>query len=127
MTNRTENLNIPIFPFTGAMASTRKQWWLIGHPKENITGSRLPSKGQVLRKFYFHHGLEKKTKAEAAKETDRGGSPGDLGEGRSPYLHTALQQGEAAQVSGGLRGSSEAQEKSFGNDKDEGGYLSRGP
>ncbi|KAG0711830.1 hypothetical protein GWK47_019770 [Chionoecetes opilio] len=51
------------------MASTRKQWWLIGHSEENMTGSRLLSQGQVLRKFYFHHDLEKKTKAKAAKET----------------------------------------------------------
>lgn len=69
MTNRTENFNIVIFPFTGAMVSTRKQWWLIAHPEEKLTGSRLPSKGQVLRKFHFHHGLEKKTKGKAAKET----------------------------------------------------------
>ncbi|KAG0714648.1 hypothetical protein GWK47_013687 [Chionoecetes opilio] len=31
-------------------------------------GDRLPSKGQVLRKFYFHHRIEKKTKSVAAKE-----------------------------------------------------------
>ncbi|KAG0725267.1 Retrovirus-related Pol polyprotein from type-1 retrotransposable element R1 2 [Chionoecetes opilio] len=42
--------------------------WLIGYPECEITRARLPSKGQVLRKFYFHHGIEKKTKPVAAKE-----------------------------------------------------------
>ncbi|KAG0718100.1 hypothetical protein GWK47_007861 [Chionoecetes opilio] len=51
------------------MTSTRERaWWLIGHPECEITRARLPSKGQVLRKFYFHHGIEKKTKPVAAKE-----------------------------------------------------------
>ncbi|KAG0726610.1 hypothetical protein GWK47_036181 [Chionoecetes opilio] len=52
-------------------------------PEENITGSRLPSKGQVLRKFYFHHGLEKKNKGGGC-EGDRGGSPRDLEEAGLP-------------------------------------------
>ncbi|KAG0719906.1 hypothetical protein GWK47_049535 [Chionoecetes opilio] len=69
MTNRTENLNIPFFLSQVRWLLLANSGGLIGHPEENITGSRLPSKGQVLRKFYFHHGLEKKTKAEAAKET----------------------------------------------------------
>ena len=52
-----------------SMTSTRQRtWWLIGHPECEITSARLPSKGQVLRKFYFHHGIEKKTKSVAAKE-----------------------------------------------------------
>ncbi|KAG0719209.1 hypothetical protein GWK47_007340 [Chionoecetes opilio] len=51
------------------MTSTRERaWWLIGHPECEITRARLPSKGQVLRKFYFHHRIEKKTKPVAAKE-----------------------------------------------------------
>ncbi|KAG0711472.1 hypothetical protein GWK47_020550 [Chionoecetes opilio] len=51
------------------MTSTRERaWWLIGHPECEITRARLPSKGQVLRKFDFHHGIEKKTKSVAAKE-----------------------------------------------------------
>ncbi|KAG0722406.1 hypothetical protein GWK47_044512 [Chionoecetes opilio] len=36
-------------------------------PNSVHTPWRLPSKGQVLRKFYFHHGIEK-TKPVAAKE-----------------------------------------------------------
>ncbi|KAG0719031.1 hypothetical protein GWK47_051321 [Chionoecetes opilio] len=49
------------------MTSKREcAWWLIGHPECQITRARLPSKGQVLRKFYFHHGIEK-TKPVAAK------------------------------------------------------------
>ncbi|KAG0711994.1 hypothetical protein GWK47_019398 [Chionoecetes opilio] len=51
------------------MTSTRERaLWLIGHLECEITRARLPSKGQVLRKFYFHHGIEKKTKPVAAKE-----------------------------------------------------------
>jgi hypothetical protein len=40
--------------------------WLIGHPEEAITGCRLPSKGQVLRHFYYHHTILKKTKSDSA-------------------------------------------------------------
>ncbi|KAG0730552.1 hypothetical protein GWK47_028008 [Chionoecetes opilio] len=55
--------------FRCMMTSTRERaWWLIGHPECEITRARLPSKGQVLRKLYFHHGIEKKTKPVAAKE-----------------------------------------------------------
>ncbi|KAG0721537.1 hypothetical protein GWK47_046268 [Chionoecetes opilio] len=49
--------------------STRERaWWLIGPPECEITRARLLSKGQVLPKFYFHHGIEKETKPVAAKE-----------------------------------------------------------
>lgn len=52
------------------MVYGRKQWWLIGHPEKNVTGSWLPSMGKVLQKFYFHHNLKKNL--DAAKETMEG-------------------------------------------------------
>ncbi|KAG0699285.1 hypothetical protein GWK47_025831 [Chionoecetes opilio] len=54
--------------------TTRKQTevWLLGHSVPNITGSKLPSRGDVLRLFFYAHKEEKKTvqqsAAEAAKE-----------------------------------------------------------
>ena len=51
------------------MASTREKWWFLGHPEKTITGARLPSRGQVLRNYYYYHTLEGMTKPEAVKKT----------------------------------------------------------
>ncbi|KAG0730526.1 WD repeat-containing protein 46 [Chionoecetes opilio] len=54
--------------------TTRKQIevWLLGHSVPTITGAKLPSRGDVLRRFFYAHKEEKKTvqqsAAEAAKE-----------------------------------------------------------
>ncbi|KAG0710863.1 hypothetical protein GWK47_021923 [Chionoecetes opilio] len=54
--------------------TTRKQTevWLLGHSVPTITGAKLPSRGDVLRRFFYAHKEEKKTvqqsAAEAAKE-----------------------------------------------------------
>lgn len=55
-----------------AMASTRSKkeiYYLIGSVEEVITGSKLPSKKQVLQVFIYHHLQQKKTKKDAAKYT----------------------------------------------------------
>ncbi|XP_076055835.1 uncharacterized protein LOC143033967 [Oratosquilla oratoria] len=41
--------------------------WLLGHCEEELTGSRLPSNGQVLKHFFYHHLNLKCTKSESAK------------------------------------------------------------
>ncbi|KAG0710737.1 hypothetical protein GWK47_022207 [Chionoecetes opilio] len=54
--------------------TTRKQTevWLLDHSVPTITGAKLPSRGDVLRQFFYAHKEEKKTvqqsAAEAAKE-----------------------------------------------------------
>ncbi|KAG0723159.1 hypothetical protein GWK47_043175 [Chionoecetes opilio] len=54
--------------------TTRKQTevWLLGHSVPTITGAKLPSRGDILRRFFYAHKEEKKTvqqnAAEAAKE-----------------------------------------------------------
>ncbi|KAG0713118.1 hypothetical protein GWK47_016870 [Chionoecetes opilio] len=54
--------------------TTRKQTevWLLGHSVPTITGAKLPSRGDVLRLFFYAHKEERKTvqqsAAEAAKE-----------------------------------------------------------
>ncbi|KAG0694931.1 hypothetical protein GWK47_027091 [Chionoecetes opilio] len=54
--------------------TTKKQTevWLLGHSVPTITGAKLPSRGDVLRRFFYAHKEEKKTvqqsAAEAAKE-----------------------------------------------------------
>ncbi|KAG0711038.1 hypothetical protein GWK47_021527 [Chionoecetes opilio] len=54
--------------------TTRKQTevGLLGHSVPTITGAKLPSRGDVLRQFFYAHKEEKKTvqqsAAEAAKE-----------------------------------------------------------
>ena len=40
--------------------------WLIGYPDETISGCRLPSKGQVLKHFFYHHTILNKTKSNSA-------------------------------------------------------------
>ncbi|XP_076060300.1 uncharacterized protein LOC143036625 [Oratosquilla oratoria] len=41
--------------------------WLLGHSEEELTGSRLPSNGQVLKHFFYHHFDLKCMKSESAK------------------------------------------------------------
>ncbi|KAG0693132.1 hypothetical protein GWK47_027642 [Chionoecetes opilio] len=59
---------------TNEVMTTRKQTevWLLGHSVPTITGAKLPSHGDVLRRFFYAHKEEKKTvqqiAAEAAKE-----------------------------------------------------------
>ncbi|KAG0694546.1 hypothetical protein GWK47_027192 [Chionoecetes opilio] len=52
--------------------TTRKQTevWLLGHSVPTITGAKLPSRGDVLRRFFYAHKEEKKTvqQSAAAKE-----------------------------------------------------------
>ncbi|KAG0693144.1 hypothetical protein GWK47_014247 [Chionoecetes opilio] len=53
--------------------TTRKQTevWLLGHSVPTITGAKLPSRGDVLRRFFYAHKEEKteqQSAAEAAKE-----------------------------------------------------------
>jgi hypothetical protein len=59
-----------MLPFAVYMAKQRTRSsafvWLIGHPEETITGCRLPSKGQVLRHFFYHHTILHKTKSDSA-------------------------------------------------------------
>ena len=52
------------------MATTRSQSsvWLIGQPITVITGSKLPSRGDVLRRFFNLHKEQKKTTGESAAE-----------------------------------------------------------
>ena len=53
------------------MASTRSKTevYLLGSIEQSITGSKLPSKKQVLQVFLYHHMEQKKTKSDAAMET----------------------------------------------------------
>lgn len=47
---------------------TRRQSkvWLVGEPIAHIGGNKLPSNGDVIRRFFFSHRVEKKTVKEAA-------------------------------------------------------------
>lgn len=52
------------------MASTRSRdiAWLIGHPRDNITGARLPSGRDVMRNFVYYHRHQKMTIAKSAQQ-----------------------------------------------------------
>ena len=59
------------FLFTVAMASTRSKTevYLLGSLEHSITGTKLPSKKQVLQVFLNHHLQQRKTKNDAAVDT----------------------------------------------------------
>ena len=51
---------------------TRTDVWLIGQPLPSLTCSKLPTTGQVLRRFFYHHGDDEggqKTLRECARLT----------------------------------------------------------
>ncbi|XP_076063128.1 uncharacterized protein LOC143038083 [Oratosquilla oratoria] len=51
------------------MATHKKsEIWLVGHSIECITGAKLPSRGDVLRHFFFYHKDQKKTIPDSAAE-----------------------------------------------------------
>ena len=45
--------------------------WLIGEPLQQLSGAKLPSKGEMLRRFYYIHYKEKKTIHQSATEVVR--------------------------------------------------------
>ena len=69
----TVSVSVPLVKhcFVSTMASTRSkiEVYLLGSIEQSITGSKLPSKKQVLQVFLYHHMEQKKTKSDAAMET----------------------------------------------------------
>jgi hypothetical protein len=49
------------------MSSSREEIFLIGHPKHQLTGSKLPSKGDCLRVFFYHMRYGKLNVKESAR------------------------------------------------------------
>ncbi|KAG0728473.1 hypothetical protein GWK47_032385 [Chionoecetes opilio] len=63
-------LEVSWFKTKVQVMTTRKQTevWLLGHSVPTITGAKLPSRGDVLRQFFYAHKEEKKTVQQSAAE-----------------------------------------------------------
>lgn len=65
-TNFTSFLS-EVYVYNGnAKLSRCMAYTLVGYPEKEITGARLPSNGQVLRTFFFHHSVMKQKSLRAS-------------------------------------------------------------
>ena len=67
---RRRDCGIKMFSkFASGSTATRSstEQWLIGHPIPCIVGCKLPSTGQVLQRFVYHHKIDKKPVRESAR------------------------------------------------------------